>query len=209
MSWRSLVLCKKSQSAQFGRLGFGLVELMVAISVMVIVLSIILSRQDAFNGAVLLRNQAYEIALAAREVQLSAVSASGGTGDFRNEYGLYFNSTSIWNGEYQMYRDATSGSDDDGFYSGSSEDFGGRSKLDDRFEIREIRIIDGSTTDIPDEVSVVFARPNFDAVIYDAANSPVSGATVEIDVARRGSVGSGPGDMRTIEITSTGQIAVQ
>lgn len=179
---------------------------MVAISVMVIVLSIILSRQDAFNGAVLLRNQAYEIALAAREVQLSAVSASGGAGDFRNEYGLYFNSTSVWDGEYQIYRDATSGSDNDGFYSGSSEDFGGRSRLDERFEIRDIRI-DGTSEQ---EVSVVFVRPNFDAVFYeDTSGVPSTAAVVEIDVARRGSVGTGLGDVRTIEITSTGQIAVQ
>lgn len=205
MFWRSLVLYKQKYPAAAG---FGLIELMVAISIMVIVLSIVMSRQDAFNGAILLRNQAYEIALAAREVQLSAVSASGATGDFRNEYGLYFDTTGGWDSSYQVYRDSVTGSDDNGVYD-TGEEVGGRSQLDERFEIRELRIIDGSGPSTVGYVSVVFVRPNFDAIVYDTTGTIVPGATVEIDVARRGVSGTGPGVVRTIEVTSTGQIAVQ
>ena len=48
--------------------GFGLIELMVSISVMAIVSAIILVKQNSFNGAILLRSQTYEIALDVREV---------------------------------------------------------------------------------------------------------------------------------------------
>ena len=75
--------------------GFGLVELMVSISIMMLLSSIILVRHSAFNGAVLLRSQAYEVAFALRKAQLLAVSGnnnSGGTslGTTTQQYGVYF-----------------------------------------------------------------------------------------------------------------------
>lgn len=185
--------------------GFGLVELMVSISVMAIVSAIILARQDAFNSAVLLRSQAYEIALALREVQLSAVSASGDSGSFRTVYGVYFTDDASLladpaNGYFQVFKDGN----DNGFYD-VGEEYGPVGKLDERFEVREIRI--GGSAEA--EVSVVFVRPNFDALFYDdGAGGPVAESVIEIDVARRDFVGSGPDVVRTIEITSTGQIAV-
>jgi Tfp pilus assembly protein FimT len=59
--------------------GFGLVELMVSISIMMLLTVVILNRQSSFNGAVLLRNQAYEVAFALRKAQLLAVSGNTGT----------------------------------------------------------------------------------------------------------------------------------
>ncbi len=59
--------------------GFGLIELLVSISLMVLVLAIVLVQQTAFNGSVLLRSQAFEIALQIREVQLNAVSVAAAT----------------------------------------------------------------------------------------------------------------------------------
>lgn len=181
---------------------------MVSITVMIIVASIILSRHSAFNSSVLLRNQAYEIALHIREVQLSSVSASGDTGSFRTVYGLYFTSDTIGtpdNGHYQVFEDSTSGADANGFYD-SGEEYGATGKLDERFEIREVRIGGVAESD----VSMVFVRPNFDAIFFDDTDgNPVSVSSVEIDIARRGIAGSGPDVVRTVEVTSTGQIAVQ
>lgn len=209
MFWHSLVPYKRvRQAGGVSQAGFGLVELMVSISVMVIVASVILTRHSAFNSAVLLRNQAYEIALHIREVQLSAVSASGDSGDFRSVYGLYFTSDPAGtpgNGHYQVFEDSPSGADANGFYD-VGEEYGGIGTLDNRFEIREIRM----GGDVKSEATIVFVRPNFDALFFENGSSgPSSANTIEIDVARRGVTGTGPSVVRTIEVTATGQIAVQ
>lgn len=187
--------------------GFGLVELMVSISIMVIVSAIILARQDSFNSAVLLRSQAYEIALALREVQLSAVSASGDTGSFRTVYGVHFTSDTSpaadpLNGYFQVFKDANN----NGFYD-AGEEFGPRGNLDKRFEVRAISIGGAPPSS---ELAIVFVRPNFDALFFDdAVGGAVRASTIEIDIARRGISGTGPDVVRTIEVTSTGQIAVK
>ena len=55
--------------------GFGLVELLVSISIMLLVTMVVLVNHESFNNGALLRSQAYEVALRLREVQLSAVGA--------------------------------------------------------------------------------------------------------------------------------------
>lgn len=167
---------------------------------MVIVAAIILVGQTTFNGSVLLRGQAYEVALHVREVQLSSVSVSGDTGDFRTRYGVHFNIT-------DPYRFAVYEADTDGFYEGDESLFGPQGILDERFAIDEMRL--GAAT--PDEVSVVFIRPNFDALFYDGVGSLSGDSTLEIDVRRVGTdaADTGCGAVRTVEITSTGQISVQ
>lgn len=187
--------------------GFSLVELLISISIMVIVASIILTRQTAFNGSVLLRGQAYEVALQAREVQLNAVSASGNTGTFRSVQGLHFNSDSTLNNQYRIFVDNASGINA-GFYD-PGEEFGRQGILDPRFEIREVRVVSASGDTINGtEVSVVFVRPNFDARFFDI-DGELDASSLEIDIARRDVVGTGIDVVRTLEITSTGQIAVQ
>lgn len=185
--------------------GFGLVELLVSISIIVFITSLVLVRQSSFNGAVLLRSQAYEVALRAREVQLFAVSIVGESGDFRNTYGVHFDSTVTSNPFYRVFRDA----DGDNYYD-SDEEFGTQGFLDTRFEIRELRVVGGpSDGTTPNSVSVVFERPNFDARFFSAANADLDANRLEIDIARVGSAGSGNGDVRTVEIGRTGQISVQ
>lgn len=181
--------------------GFGLIELMVSIAVMAIVSSIILVRQNSFNGGVLLRSQAYEVALAAREVQLNAVSAVGVAGDFRTLQGLHFDTNTANNGIFRVFRDA----DNDGFFD-AAESLGQQGALDSRFEIRAIRTLGDSYTGTA--ISIVFERPNFDARFFDSAGE-VNASSIEIDIARRGVSGSTPDVLRTLEITSTGQIIVQ
>lgn len=185
--------------------GFGLVELLVSISIVVLVTGIILTRHTSYNGAVLLRSEAYDIALQAREVQLAAVSAVGTVGDYRNVYGLYFDTSATTNGFYRTYRDANGDLSYD-----SGEEVGNRNNLDARFEIDEIRLIDGGTPATPSTVSIVFERPNFDARFY-TSSGPVSSAVsaVQLVVRLRGTTGTGVGEVRVVEISRTGQITVQ
>lgn len=197
MSYHSLVLHKnkKAESQQ----GFGLVELMVSISIMAIVMAVVLVRQTTFNSAVLLRSQAYEVALSLRTVQLSAVSASNEAGDFREVLGVHFDTSD--SDAYRIFRDSDSGIDDNNYYD-SGEAFGLQGKLDDRFEIRAIR----AGGDVS-QLSVIFERPNFDARFFDSGGE-IDVSTIEIDVARRGA-DSGCSAVRTVEISNTGQITVQ
>jgi prepilin-type N-terminal cleavage/methylation domain-containing protein len=186
--------------------GFSLVELLISITIMVIVIAVISVQQGAFNGAVLLRSQAYEAALAVREVQLDAVSATGDSGVFRSVLGVHFDAAASENGQYRIFKDSTSGSDANGFYD-SGEEYGKQGFLDNRFEVREIRPI-GDSMQSTGGLSVVFVRPNFDARFFDSAGE-VNASSVEIDISRRGSTDTGPGDVRTLEVTATGQISVK
>lgn len=185
--------------------GFGLVELLVSISIIVLVTSIVLIRHNSFNSAVLLRSQAYEVALRAREVQQFAVSAIGESANFRNRFGLHFDTSVIGNPQYQVFRD----SNDDSYYD-SGEDFGTQGFLDERFTIDALRVVggpaDGST---PTSVSVVFERPNFDANFYEDPNDNLNASRLEIDVRLKESTGNGVDAVRTIEIGRTGQISVR
>lgn len=181
----------KSKNTLKFSLGFSLVEMMVSISILVLVMTVILARQDAFDNAVLLRNQAYSIALEAREVQLYSVSVTGEGSNFRSTFGLHFDTTD--GSVYKIFKD-----NDDDFYYDADEEFGQQGVLDPRFTIGAIRV-DGTPKSA---LSVVFERPNFDAHFYDSGGV-LDNEKVEIDVRLVGTT-----EVRTIEITRTGQISV-
>lgn len=185
--------------------GFGLVELVVSISIMVLITTVIMARHDSFNGASLLRGQAYSIALQAREVQLNAISATEG-GGFRNVFGLHFDEVNSPN-TYAVFRDTNGAFANNNDYFDAGEAYGKQGVVDRRFIIRDIRLMNGAAIfSSPPRVSVSFERPNFDARIYTAANTPANTAVsgLEIDIAVVGT-----GDIRTVEITKTGQISVK
>jgi type II secretory pathway pseudopilin PulG len=193
----SPLFTKKRELSFSGKGGFGLIELMVSISIMMLVSAVILARQSSFNGAVLLRSQVYDVALAVREVQLGAVSAeSNGSGLFRSVDGVYFDTAN--DNAYKVFKDANSN-----YFYDATEQFGKQGVIDNRFQIRAIRA-NGSKT----QLSVVFERPNFDARFFDT-NGEIATSSVEIDIARRGVAGTTNDVMRTLEITKTGQITVR
>jgi type II secretory pathway pseudopilin PulG len=183
-------------------IGFGLIELMVSISIMLLVAAIVLARQDSFNGAVLLRGQAYEVALSAREVQLNSVSALSIEGNYRTLLGLHFDTNN--DALVRIFRDSTNGN---GFYT-TGEEFGKQISIDSRFEVRGIRTVIGGTETSVTNLSVVFERPNFDARFFTSAGE-VGASAVEIDISKRDQLGTTADVVRTVEITATGQIAVQ
>lgn len=177
--------------------GFSMIELLVSISIIVMVLTITLTRQSSFNSAVLLRSEAFDIALAIREIQLSAVSAaSDGSGEFRSTLGVRLTENS---NEYMMFRD----SNGDYVYQ-AGEIYGSPGIIDSRFIIGAIDV-GGSES----EVSIVFERPNFDALFYDASGDVIDQPSVQIELRLAGTTGGSCGDQwRTVEVTRAGQIAV-
>jgi len=192
----------KSRSATPATAGFSMIELLVSISIIVLVLTITLTRQSSFNSAVLLRSEAFDMALAIREIQLSAVSAvnidtSAGSGEFRSTLGVYVDTTD--SNEYILFRDSVGGSDDNNDRYDPGEEFGVSGSIDPRF---------GATD--PSQLSIVFQRPNYDAE-FSNASGPLSTATAaRIQLRLKGSAAGNCGDQwRIIEITTAGQIAVE
>ena len=184
--------------------GFGLIELMVSISIVVLVTSIILARHDSYNGAVLLRSQAYDIALKIREVQMQAVSAIGQGAEFRTRLGVCFNTS--WDNYYLVFADI----DNDGVCDiEDGEQVGQRGNIDPRFQIRSLNL-DGSTET---ELAIIFERPNFDARFFVGTgknNEQTNVEAVEIGLERVGAGdATGAGDLRVMEISRTGQILVK
>ena len=178
---------------------------MVSISIMALVTTVIVVRQSSFNGAVLLRNQAYEVAFAIRQAQLLAVS---GGDDAARVYGVYFSTTAGLNQEYRMFRDSVIGPNADQAYD-PSEQIGLTGRLDRRFMIRNLAVNSTAATDI----SLVFERPNFDALVCasgDCSGGMTPASNIFIDVAKVGTVAGDTdiGDVRRVRVSATGEIGV-
>ncbi len=180
-------------------LGFSLIELLVSISIIALISGIIITKNGAFNGAVLLRNQTYAVAFALREAQMMAVSGARVTSD-ESRYGVYFD-TSVANRQtYQLFQDL----DNDSRWD-AGEEIGAANQLDKRFKIRTITHA-GGTDGI---MSITFTRPNFDAVFTNAGGTTRSGP-VYIDVAQLAATAldTNCGKVRRVEVTAPGLIAV-
>lgn len=185
--------------------GFGLIELMVSISIMAIIMAVVIARHDRFNGVILLRSQAYEIALQLREVQLSAVSATSRAGEYRANLGIYFDTTNP--NRYTLFQDSETGTNANLRFD-PGEEIGASGILDSRFEIKSIRYDNNSTNGATlQAASVVFRRPDFDASLQGTAG-PVNTERIKVDVVRVGTSGTASDELRSVEITSTGQITV-
>lgn len=193
-NYNSKTILKKIASQR----GFGLIELLVSISIIALVSAVVMTRQSAFNGAVLLRNQAYEVAFDLRHAQLLAVSGTdNGATNVSQQYGVYFTTAS--RNSYIIFHDI----DGSGTYNTGDVQIDKKGIIDSRFEIRGILNSSGTSQD---PMSITFKRPNFDG-LFKKNNSPITGP-VYIDIAKVGDNNNGAGDVRRIEITSTGQISV-
>lgn len=158
--------------------GFSLIELMVTIAIVILVTSISLARYGSFNNSVLLKSQAFEVALDIREAQLFGVSISGrSNNDFRGAFGVHFDISSTGSANvYRLFQ-----SDVDNQYQ-AGEEVGDSYTIDPRF------LITGITTDQsgcdPQQASVAFRRPNFDALLWTSGGgSCMSPGWIRIDLA--------------------------
>ncbi len=179
--------------------GFGLIELMVSMSIMALVSTIIITRQSTFNSAVLLRNQAYEVAFALREAQQLAVS---GNDSSVRRYGVHFDIGTTTQHLYRLFADANNNGQFD-----TGEQVGLTGRLDSRFEIRGVTPVNAG------QLNIVFTRPNFDAqfcartggclVSGDFTSGPAF-----VDIARTGLLTNDIGSVRRVQVTQSGQISV-
>ena len=180
--------------------GFSLIELLVSISIIALISGIIITKNGAFNGAVLLRNQTYAVAFALREAQMMAVSGARVTSG-ESRYGVYFDTAVANRQTYQIFQDLN----ENGRWD-PAENIGAVRQLDKRFKIRTVTYNGGFTDGI---MSITFTRPNFDAVFTNSGGTTRSGP-VYIDVAQLAAtdLDTNCGKVRRVEVTAPGLIAV-
>lgn len=178
--------------------GFSLIELMVAVSIFIIISTVVLANHSRFNSSVLLGSLAYDIALSIREAQVYGVSVREFESGFSVGYGIRFSSANSYalfvdTNDNQRYDDGT-----DTILSTYSLE---RGHTIQRFCGTTSEGIEACSDEgIIAHLDIVFVRPDPDAIITsDEAGIYSSGKIV---------VASPNGDTRTVEVASTGQISV-
>lgn len=173
---------------------FSLIEVLITIAIIGIVTAIVVIKYGAFNSSVLLKGQAYELALNLREAQVFSIGARGENSTFRDAYGLYFDSSTP--NQYTLFLDR----DDDARYD-SGEAVDTPFIIDPRFLISRICV--NSCSGSVSQLSVSFERPDFDARLYAPGAGTVTSARIEITAA------TDPSVVRAVVISSAGQISVE
>jgi prepilin-type N-terminal cleavage/methylation domain-containing protein len=188
--------------------GFTLIELLISAAIITAVTAIVLVRFNSFDGTVLLKSMAYEVATSVREAQIysvSVVNAFGGGGQtFRYPYGLHFLSGAT---SYTFFR-----FDDDDKDVTPSFTIGPSSPLrvmtlGNSMEIFRICVVMNGTDDCSiGELDISFRRPEFSAIFYTpdltgAELSEVSAAKVYVRSTRNSS------NVWIVEVKLLGQIS--
>jgi prepilin-type N-terminal cleavage/methylation domain-containing protein len=183
--------------------GFSLIELMVTIAIVTLVTGLVMVKYSTFNSAVILKSQAYEMALDIREAQVLGVSVGGSAGAFRKAYGIYIDLDS--RNTYKLFQDAPNSGTDKKYDPG--EEIGETYTIDPRFAIYQIctTISNIQTCDSTNSAntSISFKRPDFDAqILTNTVSNPdqisiVIASTNDVNIAR------------TVVVYGSGQISVQ
>jgi len=149
--------------------GFSLVELMVTIGIMTLVTGVLMVRYSSFNNVVILKSQAFELALDIREAQSYGVNSGGPSGGMREAYGIYIDTATP--NTYILFQD-TVGTPNVRYDVG--EQLGETYVIDPRFTIAKICIKNGTSAETCGELnaSIAFQRPNFDARIATDSGNP-------------------------------------
>lgn len=187
--------------------GFGLIELIVSISIIILVTSVVLTRHSAFTSVNLLKNQAFLLATAITETQQMAISnmsegTGGGVVAYRNRYGIHF-ATSTTDKNYFVFIDQNG---DRYFNAGGGEQIGSTGRIDPRISIQDIRYTSGGSLVSTQAISITFQRPNFDANFRRPTLSGSTDAAGPIEIALSSS--ETPGQIAVITVAPTGQVSV-
>lgn len=192
--------------------GFSILEVLITAAIVSVITAMVVFKYGSFNNSVLLKDQAYEMALNIREAQVFAVSVRGESGQFREDYGLYFtlaapqqyvlfqdNGDVVENGKHRAYYDI-------------GEGIGKPYAVDSRFQIKKICVNIVSSTNLcpatVDDISVTFKRPDFDAH-FASVSGKNAGLSVNNARILLSGANSGTTDTRTIVISTTGQISIE
>ena len=179
--------------------GFTLIELLVVMGIMIVITTLVLARYSQFNGVILLRDLAYDVALSFREAQVYGISGRSDSGVFAYRYGVYINKGAPT--QYILFGD----SNNDSAYE--SNEVVTAYTMRTGYGISEIcahttaGVNKCASTGGLSTLTVMFKRPEPDAIIRsDVVGDVYTDATVTML--------SPAGATRSVTVTSTGQIAV-
>ena len=201
--------------------GFTLIELLVVIVIFVITTGIVIFSQNKFDNGILLDNLAYDIAITVRQAQSFGVNVKeSGTGVSNGvfpPYGIYFDLTANGtNKNFILFSDTVNSTGQlipDFIFSGSETCPTNDLECVQKYSIKRgsyIKSICAGTSiancssDQTPQLTIVFKRPNPDALIYSTVtsrNTPLSYAQITVSSADGSAT-------RNIVITSVGQIYV-
>lgn len=202
--------------------GFTLVELLVTITVFVIVTGVVLVNSNKFDSSILLHDFAYDVALTVKEAQSYGVNVKENiSGTFNTAYGVYFDTTqSITNfvlfndtGNATAYTGNPTGGPDN-IYNGSLTSCPTNDpECVQKYSMTRgtyIQSICAGASDLScnqaDQLSILFKRPNLDALIYyKVGSNPLSGLQPYAKIVLSASNGA----TSTVIVTSIGQIYVK
>lgn len=172
--------------------GFSILEVLITTAIIGIITGLVTLRYGSFNNLILLKNQAYQVAIELREAQTRALSAAGSEGGFRRPYGIHFSMSNP--DRYILFLDSNP---DNGLYD-SGEELETR-RLDSRFRLK--RLCSGSSISCTSltGLSITFRRPNFDAIMNAGT---VANGIVEIETLTGDST-------RMVNVNAVGQITVE
>ncbi len=192
--------------------GFTLVELLISVGIITVVSTIVLLKYSSFDSGVLLKNTAYEVALALREAQAKSVSGShDGGGDARYPFGVTFTPDSK---KYTIFRFASSTGDPYYDVGGAGSYATGLSTttIERSMYVSDVCVnaggADACDSDDSEDIShldISFRRPEFRALFHAEG---YSGTQANIQSAKI-KVGSTNGtDVFVVEVSRLGQISV-
>lgn len=198
--------------------GFGLVELLVSISIMAVILSVVISRQAIYTDAAALTNLADQISLTLVEAQAYGIGVkefTPGSSDFTIGYGVAFSLLdSGSNTAYLSFADRDVNQIYNGDWScstgGASDECLSKVNISRGNHIDSLCIVVSSGTDLCNlgRIDASFLRPNTEArlALFDTDGANVSPPANAIGV--RVILKSPNNTIRTVSIYYTGQISV-
>lgn len=191
--------------------GFSILEVLISAAIIGIITAVIVVRYGSFNNAILLKSQAYEIAIDIRETQQFAVSVRGSSGAFREDYGVYFSLGSP--DKYVTFRDdgvleqvGVNGRVDSIAYYEAGEEIGAPNFIDSRFTISNI-CVNSCSTNVSD-LSVTFNRPDYDAH-FASVNADDQGVGAINDAKVTLQNVTDENITQSVVISPTGQVSVE
>ena len=187
--------------------GFTLIELLVSISIFIIITSVAIWNNNAFNSSVLLTDLGYEIALSVRQAQVygttvkaPSLCVNGSCSSyFTSGYGVDFNITQP--SQYILFEDGKVGSIPDHIYEQGEllENY----TIGRGYSIKKLCVSAGNGTyKSTNKIDISFIRPEPEAWVYDGIDSP---SQIEVDIYVQDPQKTTD---RDIVIEPTGQISV-
>lgn len=173
--------------------GFTLVELVVVTGIIGLLALIVIVQYRRFDSQLLIRNVAYEIALAVREAQSLGIGVRGANGTFNEPYGIHFTEGDT----YILFRDS---GNTDNRYDAADQKLT-TYKLGRGNEVTDLCVgtapLSGSECG-KSSLDIMFRRPDPDAIFYPA------GSAAQVTVTTPSGALS-----RMIAVTATGQVSVE